>query len=308
MPQYYKIFGLKISSSHPLGVLPTVKPFKKHDVEIKRKNVSRPADGLEHTIYKPFSVLNKDLFFLEVNEIAKFLIKGKDQIHIEKISGASWQDVYAFLFDNVFIMMALKNDIFLFHATSVAFGQEAFMFCGPGGLGKSTLAASLAKSKKAKIIEDDKCLLQFNAKTKSFQIINQFPYLELWKLNAPLVKPIKKITYKNKVRKNLEKFRFDISEHTPKRKVTLNKIILLYMTSMEDEIVLNELKGLQKVNAVKHFVHMEKYVHIFGKNKELFQTIAKIVNGVRVFTVNKSRLTKLNDFLQFIETEIVEKH
>jgi hypothetical protein len=305
---HYILYGLKVSSSHKLGVLPEAKKIhKKSQVLIKREKVNRPKDGLEQTIYKPYSVLNKDLFFLEVNQIAKFLIKDKDHVGIEKHPTARWKDVYAFLFDTVLTMLLLRNNIFVFHAMAVAFGNKAFLFCGTSGIGKSTLAAFLANKKGAKIIEDDKCLLEYNPKTGKFQIRNHYPFLELWKANTPLVKDNKHIKFVNKTRDNIEKYRFDITNQTPKRKVNLDKIILLNMTMQKNEIVLNQIKGIQKVNVVKRYIHMDHYVPIFGKNKELFQTIAKVVNGIEVHSVNKSRLTKLNEFIQFIEKEIVDK-
>ena len=89
MNYHYNIFGLKVTSSHKLGVLPETKPTKKPQVVIKRAKVNRPEDGIERTIYKPFSILNTDLFFLEVNQIAKYLIKGKDQLFIEKHPNAN---------------------------------------------------------------------------------------------------------------------------------------------------------------------------------------------------------------------------
>ena len=79
------------------------------------------------------------------------------------------------------------------------------------------------------------------------------------------------------------------------------------MTMPENEIVINEIKGMNKVSVVKNFIHMDQYVPIFGKNPELFKTIAKVVNGVEVHAINKSRLTKLKEFIQFIETEVVDK-
>jgi len=302
----YNIFGLKANSSHKLGIYPIKTFSSKPDVLIERGKIDRPNDGLERTIYKPFSVLNKDLFYLEVPNIAKFLITGKKQLTIEKLESATWQDVHAFLFDNVFILLLLRNGIFLLHASAVTLNNKAYMFCGTSGIGKSTLAASLASKKGAKIIEDDKCLMLYNPKVKKFQIINQFPFLELWEVNSKLAANVNNIHRVNKVRQNIQKFRFSIAEHSPKQRKTIDKIVLLTMTNEESPIEIKELKGIQKVTAVKNHIHMDHYVTIFGMNKEAFQNISKIVNGVSVHVVHKSRNTKLPEFLDFIEKEIVE--
>lgn len=301
----YNIYGLKVGCSFKLGVYP-LSPFKgTSDVLIKKAKISRPRDGLERTVYKPYSVYNADMYFLDVTSIAKYLVKGENEVLLEKYPEANWQDVFAFLFDSIFTVILLKNNIFVFHASAVSFGKKAFMFCGASGIGKSTLAASLAANKDARIIEDDKCLVQYNKKTGRFQIKNQYPFIELWQPQLSFVKKIKGLVPKTRLRKNIQKFRIDIQEHRPKRAINLDQIILLNMSNMEDTIEYKEIKGIQKVNVVKNYSHMHHVVPALGKNKEHFMAISKIVQGIPVHTLNKSRLTKLEDFIRYIEEVVI---
>jgi len=302
---YYNIFGLTAGVNFKLHGYPETMPVDPLDVHIRKGKVNRPKDGIERTVYKPFSVISEHLYFLDVPEIAKYKVEKGKKIVIEKYPQASWQDVFAFLFDTVFTILLLQNGIFVFHAMAVAFGKKAILFCGPSGIGKSTLAAYLVKNKKAKIIEDDKCLLELNPKTQRFQIKNHIPFIELWQNNAGLLKDHKNIKPINKVRENIPKIRFDITHHVPKRSVALDKIVLLSMKNLKDEIIYKEITGIQKVNIVKNHTHMDHYVSVFKKNKEHFQTIKAIVNGIEVHSINKSRLTSLPDFIKYIEDEII---
>lgn len=305
MKYQYNIYGLKVESRFKLGVYP-LSPFRGlPDVTIKKGKIDRPENGIERTVYKPYSVYNTKLYFLDIMGIAKYLVKGEKEVFIEKYSEANWQDVFAFLFDSIFTVILLKNDVFVFHASAVSFGKKAYMFCGPSGIGKSTLAASLAASKGARIIEDDKCLVQYNKKTGKFQIKNQYPFIELWQPQLGFVKKIKGLVPKSKLRKNIQKFRIDIQAHRPKRAINLDQIILLNMSNMEDTIDYAEIKGVQKVNVVKNYSHMHHVVQALGKNKEHFMAISKIVQGIPVHSINKSRLTKLEDFIRYIEEEII---
>jgi len=301
----YNIYGLRVGSRFKLGVYPQSSFKGTADVLIKKAKISRPEEGLERTVYKPYSVYNTDLYFLDVMGIAKYLVKGDNEVLLEKYPEANWQDVFAFLFDSIFTVILVKNNIFVFHASAVSFGKKSFMFCGTAGIGKSTLAASLAANKGAKIIEDDKCLVQYNKKTGKFQIKNQYPFIELWKPQLGFVKKIKGLVPKSRIRKNIQKFRIDIQEHRPKRAINLDQIILLNMSNMEDTIQYTEIKGIQKVNVVKNYSHMHHVVPALGKNKEHFMAISKIVQGIPVHSINKSRLTKLEDFIRYIEEEVI---
>lgn len=305
MKYYYNIYGLIATTNFKLGVYPQSKAHSTVDIYIRKGKVNRPKDGIDNTVYKPYSVINKELFFLDVSEIAKFKVSKGEKIVIEKYKQASWQDVFAFLFDTIFTIILLQNSIFVFHAMAVAFGRKAILFCGPSGIGKSTLAAYLVKNKKARIIEDDKCLLEFNSRTKKFQIKNHFPFIELWQNNANFLKDQKQIKAISRVRKNIPKIRFDIKDHAPKRSVALDKIVLLNMNNLEDKIDYDQITGIRKVNIVKNYTHLDQYVSIFGKNKDHFKTISSIVNGIEVHSINKSRLTTLPDFIKFIEDEIL---
>lgn len=301
----YKLYGLKITSSVKFTDLEELSFSGTHDVRIRKGKIKKPNDDLPKTVYKPFSSYNIDFFYLDVIEIAKFLVKGKDEVVIEKYAKANWQDVKAFLFDTILTVVMLRNNVFAFHASAIVLNKKAYMFCGKAGLGKSTLVASLAANKGGKIIEDDRCVLTYNKKRNAFLLKNQYPFIELWKPQLKFASKIKGLSVKSKVRSNIEKYRIGTTSHALKKSVELDKIILINMTQKEDEIVYSEIKGIKKVNTVKHYTHLDHMIPFFGKNKEHFKQLAKIVENVPVYSIDKSRVTKLADFIKFIEDEII---
>lgn len=305
MSYLYRIYGLKVKCQFKLANYQIGDFAGKHDVLIRMGKIKKPAEGQEKTIYLPYSIINEDNYYLDVAGIAQYLIKGNNQLIIQKYDGATKLDVCAFLFDTVFTVLFIKNNIFLFHASAVAFGKNAYMFCGPSGIGKSTLAASLAANKHARLIEDDRCFITQNKKTGSFQIKNQYPFIELWKPQVKLAHRISGVKVTNAVRQNIQKFRANIRDHVPKRAVKLDQIILLSMTHLEDRISYEKVEGIKKVQLVKRFSHLDDLIPALGKNKEHFKQISDVVKGIAVHHINKSRLTKLEDLLTFIDNEIL---
>jgi len=274
------------------------------DVFIKKGKLDRPNDTLPKTVYKPNSVFNSELFYLDVLGIARYQLNGHTEIIVDKYDTATGQDVLAFLFDSIFTVLLVKNDIFVFHASAVSIGKKAYMFCGPAGIGKTTLALTLAARKGARIIEDDKCLVQYNKRTDKFMIKNQYPFVELWKPQLKLATTLKGVEPISQVRKNIQKFRFKIDNHVPKRAINIDQIILLSMNQLTDNIVYNPITGIQKISVVKYFSHMHHLVPALDKSKQHFKAISEIVKGIPVHSIDKSRLTKLDEFLKFIEDEI----
>ncbi len=302
----YTVYGLRVACRFKLSDYPQSPTDLPPEVVIRKRKLQRPPEDLPQTVYKPYSVFNADFYFLEVSHIARYLVEGSDRIYLEKLDGATWGDVFTFLFDSVFTIMLIKNERFVFHASAVAFGRQAIMFCAGGGMGKSTLAASLAANRGARIIEDDKCLLQYNRRSSAFQIRNHFPFIELWRPQTGFTKKISGIGKGRLVRKNIAKFRFPIDQHVLSRATRLHKIVLINMNQMEDKIEYEQLTGIQKVQAVKNFSHLDHLVNALGKGRAHFRAISDIVKGVEVHRVSKSRTTKLSKFIKFIEDEIID--
>lgn len=303
MKHKYIIFGLKIASELKLGLLPTAKYQDEPDIHIHIKKVVKPRKGIKDTVYKPNTIISKSVCYWEVDNIAKYLIKGSDTVYVQKGKDATWRDVFTFFMETVLTILLIKNDIFVFHASAIRAKGKAYVFCSGSGNGKSTLAGLLMR-KGHKIIEDDKCLLTWDAKKKQVFIENGIPLLELWTPQQALgIKS--KAKRLGRVRKDIPKIRFDISDIVPKRRTPVEKIFLILMDNHEDDkITQKPITGINKVSIVKNYSHLEYLIKPLGKAKEHFKYVAQIATKLPVYRISRSRLTKLDDSIKFIENEI----
>lgn len=218
----YELYGLKIASELKLGTLPQTKYKEESAVKIHLQNVRRPRKNLKNTLYKPCTVANESIFFWEVPNVAKFLVKGDDTVHIQKSAKADILDVLTFFLDTILTVLLIKNEIFVFHASAIKSKGKAYIISSNSGGGKSTLAGLLFNHGYG-IIEDDKCLLTWDAKKEKLYITNGIPYFELWAPQRKLLGGKKKVKRIGRVRKNIPKIRFDISEIIPKRRTPRRK-------------------------------------------------------------------------------------
>ena len=97
-------------------------------------------------------------FLLDLPSIGRFLLEQGRSIGFARADGSADQDIAIFLAGNVFgILLHQRNHIVL-HASAVAVGGKAVLFCGASGAGKSTIAAALG-SRGYTLVTDDQAAI-----------------------------------------------------------------------------------------------------------------------------------------------------
>ena len=85
---------------------------------------------------------------LDINPIARFLIKNGDTIHYQCYSGAHADELHLFLLGSCMGAFLQQRGLIVLHGTAISLdGETCTLFVGHSGAGKSTLAASYAKKK-----------------------------------------------------------------------------------------------------------------------------------------------------------------
>jgi len=121
MPYKYQLYGLKISSSIKLNKLPFNSFTSDADVLIKKEKLLRPAKGKKQTLYKPFSVVGNNFFYLDVKGIARYKVTDKHTLIVDKYKNANWQEVVLFLLDSVFECVLIFHEKFILKASAVSY-------------------------------------------------------------------------------------------------------------------------------------------------------------------------------------------
>jgi len=299
----YQLYGLTIASEFSVFGVSEFFFTSPPDVIIKAGKLSPPAKEIPNTLYKPASVANQDLYYLEVMDIAQYQINGKKEVIIDIAAESTAQDAMAFFFDTVLTVLLLKHHKFVLHASAVKGPKGAVLICAPAGGGKSTLATVLL-NKGFELIADDRCLLHWEEKEKQLKIKNYLPTIDLWPDLAKAAQKSGQLSPIGQIRNNIQKIRYDASKIIATKAIPVQKIFLITMENLEDEIKQNEIKGIAKVNMAKNFTHLDYLVPLVSQPKEQFKYLAKMVKNIPVFRVSRSRLTSLKDFSSHIIKEL----
>lgn len=300
---HYQLFHLTILSDFPIAEMPQAILTDNLDVVVRAAPISPPIKDLPDTVYKPATVVNQDLYYLEVAGIARYQINGKHEVLIDRAQQASVKDVMAFFFDTILTVLLLKHQRFVLHAAAVKGTNGAVLICAHAGGGKSTLATVLL-NKGFELIEDDRCLLHWDDQGQQLMIRNYLPFIDLWKDLSRAANKSGNLKPLYQIRENIQKIRYDASAITVKEDVPVQKIFLITMDNLEDRIVQTAIKGIAKVSIAKNFTHLDHLVSVVSDPNAQFQYIAKMIRNVPVARISRSRLTSLNDFSAHIMKEV----
>ena len=159
--RHYRIGGLLAASDLALdGAIPATAGDTAPDVTVRFAETPRTLEGA--TIEGPNWVATRDAFLLSVPGVARYLIVGGREISMELEPGAEMGDAQVYLLGTAFGIVQHQRGRMVLHASAVAVGDKAALFCGHSGAGKSTIAAALNRRGYA-CVSDDVCGIEFTA-------------------------------------------------------------------------------------------------------------------------------------------------
>jgi hypothetical protein len=172
--RHYRIGGLLVESSLALqGAIPAAPG----EPDVVVRLAEAPCSLPDATIAGPNWVAAGDTFLLKVPNVARYLIVGGREISIELEPGVEVADAQVYLLGTAFGLLQHQRGRMVLHASAIAVGGKAALFCGPSGAGKSTLAASLNR-RGYPCVSDDVCGIDFSSGAP--EVLPDGRMLKLW--------------------------------------------------------------------------------------------------------------------------------
>jgi hypothetical protein len=126
------------------------------DIVIRAGTVPARLESPLHS--KEFWETQNGLFLLRVAGTARFLIRQGREIVFDHEPDCDHRALALYLLGSCFAIVLQQRGNLVLHASAIAAGGRAMLFCGPSGAGKSTLAAMLCRRGYA-LLNDDVCNL-----------------------------------------------------------------------------------------------------------------------------------------------------
>ena len=159
----YRLAGLRITSDLPLpGLAPRRGEISIGDeIVIRRASVPESLSSVD--VAFPEGQCNENELLLNIPEVARYLLRGGNEILVDQARASSDGDVCAYILGTLFGVLCHQRGIPPLHASAIDVADGCVAFVGEAGAGKSTLAAALA-ARGHQVIADDVCFLQLSDK------------------------------------------------------------------------------------------------------------------------------------------------
>jgi hypothetical protein len=157
MQRWYAHSGVSIASELQLpewSQCEQVSGLGEPDVRIRLELSARESE----TGTAPRSLITPDEYELRVPQVGHFRVTDGREIHIRPLATAVPAKVRAWLLGPVWGALGYQRGWFIAHASAVRVDDEAVIFCGRAGRGKSTLAVQLG-TRGYPLVSDDLCRL-----------------------------------------------------------------------------------------------------------------------------------------------------
>lgn len=219
-------------------------------------------------------------FLLRVDNVARFYVQDGNRITITPETGASEDDILIFLMGSAFGALLHQRNTLVLHGSAIAVNGQSVAFCGPSGIGKSTIAAGFHQ-RGYPFLSDDLCAIAMCSGRPA--VIPGFPRLKLW---ADTLKKLD--TGKDQLKSvrwgvDLEKYFLpvDSCQHTP---VPLQAVFILKSTN-KDALAITPLPGNEKIDPLIENTYRMHFLHGLGGKKDHFKQCAAVAAKAEVCKV-----------------------
>lgn len=298
----YTCFGLTWKSFDiKLPELKTLKDksINKFDVQIMETN-SKEWPLIKSNDYdtKFLNVIPNDLR-LKIKGIGSFRVTNGEYIYWEKDTPSVYsQDIRTFILGSPFGALLIQKGFLVFHGNALVKDNQAIIFLGQSGSGKSTIAYGLMQ-KGWKLIADDLVALDNRG-----YVLPGIKRIKLWEdaINAFNID----INQLQKCRKNLNKYLVAGSEI--KEEINPKKLKSIFVLTQKQEIeILSKNLVTPVTNEKDKFIYLRnniyrpRFVRALGKEGLNFLAISKLLSNLPVQLVpNILGISKMQNFLESI--------
>jgi hypothetical protein len=285
---YYSAFQLSITSEIEIPELSISKPLDHNNashVHIQLGKVNYPTNSSNI-----FYHITKNNFWLNIPNIAKFLVQNGNSITIDPMPEIDADSIRVFLLKTCFGILLTQRNTLVLHGSVIKIDQHCFACLGTSVAGKSAIAAEFFK-RGYQILTENLCAINALG-----YVIPSFPQISLW-LDTLQHLQIDNSTLK-RIRPSLEKFAVPLNKQFYPEPVLLKNIFIL-KTHNKDNIYTDSIQGAQKIKALKDNTYREQYnINSTQHNFQQYVSIARQTNITKIIRPqHEFSLHKLADLI-----------
>lgn len=252
----YRAYNLTLASDFSLTPLHGARGENGADVSIRRGTVF--SGGLpEARVSRAFAQVADNRVWLDVSNIARFLIEDGQRITVEPYPGADEDSIRLYLLGSGLGAILHQRGNLVLHANAVRVGDAAVLFAGTSGAGKSTTAA-VFHQKGFPVIADDVVAVNHEG-----CVIGGFPQIKLWEDALHHLKIDKDGL--DLIRHQMKKYSYPIDPHTDDH-LPVKAVYFLASRNEHEEhqFEFHPLEGIAQFNHLKRHTYRPNFMEGLG--------------------------------------------
>ncbi len=275
----YKFGGLNVRSEFELSLADPV--AAKHgfaiDVEIHLCALDELSLG------EPVDISKSNDFFFYVSDNLAFRIQNGQSISIGCTTQTSNSDINLYLIGSAWGVLCHQRCLLPLHCSAVTNGGLAIAFCGPSGMGKSTLAAGLTQRGFAHLC-DDVAMLELVGDQVQFTPVEKG--LKLWRdatdtLQIPRGPRVG-------TEPDLDKYYVDMPDSQAKATYGLGVIYILSQ-STNSEITITPLSGIEKFRIFLENIYRYEWATQIRDSQELISQVFQLLDHIEIYQFSRPK-------------------
>lgn len=190
-----------------------------------------------------------------------------------------------FLFGSMMGLICHQRGLLPLHASAVAIGDKAIAFCGPPGMGKSTLAA-FCVDQGARLVADDVLVVGVDSDNRVMANPGM-PKIKLWRdAIERLGRSTEELTPDWA---RAEKFHLAASEHIVTEPVRLTQIFVLDLDDAAGAGLVAPLSGAAAVTELIQHTYRPEYLDLTRRRAAHFAECARLAGLTKVASLKRRR-------------------
>jgi hypothetical protein len=280
MRHRHTCYSLNIASELPLPELldlPAEFATSPADVEISLGAVA--AGGLDHgKQLGPYLWTTDQALWLEVPEVARFLISDGNRITIDPAPGIDEDSLRVFLLGSALGALLFQRGYLVLHGNAIRIGDQCMICVGHSGAGKSTLAAGFLQ-RGYQILADD--VVPIDAQCRA---LPGFPRIKLWQDTAERL-GIDTADLR-RIRPDMHKFNYPLAQRFSEAPLPVRWVYIL-RSHHEPEIRFEPIRGLERFNPLRANTYRVRFMVGMALRADHLQLCGQLAGRIHLNRVTR---------------------
>ncbi|MGF7078511.1 serine kinase [Mucilaginibacter sp. UYCu711] len=277
--------------------------FEQPDIKISIGAVPERLAG-EDVLHKVRVSMSPTEYLQKVINVASYYVANGNEIRIDPNPAADEKSVRLFLLSNAMAAVLHQRNLIPLHASAIFHEDGVVLFCGPSGVGKSTIVTAL-QAKGYKVFSDDVCVLKPSANNPDLiMAVPSYPMMKLW-IDSFNKTGIEMAGEEDRIRPHLAKYaRFyhDEYEIAPR---PIKRVFMLDAGSLEQQAELKEMAPIESFNALQRNTYRHVQMNAMKKRDFHFSIISKLTAAVPVLRISRPQhLNTVNEVVELIQSTL----